>query len=62
MTRTAISHLAQQALDAMKRAVRKVLKEHKQLGQPIFVLKDGHVQRIPASKISYRPHRKATTK
>jgi len=62
MTQSSIFHLAQQALGAMERAVQKALKEHKRLGNPIYVMKDDRIQRIPASKISFRPYRKSAKK
>jgi hypothetical protein len=37
--------------DAMRRAVRRAVWEHKQLGQPIYALKDGRPQWIPPEEI-----------
>ena len=36
---------------AMQRATRRVLWEHKQLGYPIYALKDGRMQWIPPDEI-----------
>ncbi len=39
---------------ALREAVRKTLREHKQKGLPIFIWKDAHVVRIPARNIPSR--------
>jgi hypothetical protein len=37
--------------EAMRRAVRRAVWEHKQLGYPIYALKDGRMQWIPPNEI-----------
>ena len=51
MTQAKLTLIADQAVIAMKRAVIKVMQEHKQLGLPLSVWKNGKIVRIPASKI-----------
>lgn len=46
--------LAIKAEQALKQAVRKVIIEHKQTGDPLVVWRDGKVVRIPASKLRVR--------
>ncbi len=36
---------------AMRRAVQRAVWEHKQLGDPIYALKDGRMQWIPPEEI-----------
>jgi hypothetical protein len=38
-------------MDAVRRAVRRAVWEHKQLGYPIFAMKDGAMQWIPPDDI-----------
>ena len=38
-------------MDSMRRAVQRAVWEHKQLGYPIFALKDGTMQWIPPEEI-----------
>ena len=37
--------------EAMRRAVRRAVWEHKQLGYPIYAMKDGKMQWIPPEEI-----------
>lgn len=37
--------------EAMRRAVRRAIWEHKQLGYPIYAMKDGKAQWIPPEEI-----------
>jgi hypothetical protein len=37
--------------ESMRRAVRRAVWEHKQLGYPIFAMKDGKMQWIPPEEI-----------
>lgn len=51
MTQNGISKIAFQALEAMEKAVQKLFRERKQMGQPVYILKNGRVTKIPAEKI-----------
>ena len=53
MTRQKQMALAQEALDAMRRAVRRLRREHRKTGEPLYVLKNGRV-----TKIILRPKRR----
>ncbi len=46
--------LAIKAEQALKKAVRKVVIEHKQTGDPLVVWRDGKVVHIPASRLRVR--------
>jgi hypothetical protein len=50
--------LSDRALKAMKRAVANVLKEHRLTGDPIYVLRNGKVVQVPASKIGRKGYSK----
>lgn len=39
---------------AMKRAFRRVLEEHKRLGRPVAIWRAGKVVRIPADRLSHK--------
>ena len=43
--------LQDKAMLALKAAVRKVIKEHKESGRPLVIWRDGKVVKIPASQI-----------
>jgi hypothetical protein len=47
-----ISLLHSQAEQALKKAVRKVIEEHKKSGQPLAIWRNGKVVRLSAKKIS----------
>jgi hypothetical protein len=38
--------------EAMRRAVQRAVWEHKQLGYPIYAMKDGEMQWIPPDEIN----------
>jgi hypothetical protein len=38
-------------VEAMRRAVQRAVWEHKQLGYPIYAMKDGQMQWIPPDEI-----------
>ncbi|MBI1976060.1 MAG: hypothetical protein HYS56_00955 [Candidatus Omnitrophica bacterium] len=42
------------AEQALKKAVRKVIIEHKQTGDPLVVWRDGKIVHIPASRLRVR--------
>ncbi len=46
--------LAIKAEQALKKAVRKVIIEHKQTGDPLVVWRDGKIVHIPASRLRVR--------
>ena len=48
---TKAQKIHQQAEKAMREAVKKVVIEHKRLGMPLSVWKDGKVVRIPAKSV-----------
>jgi len=43
--------LLNKAVQAMRKAVRKVIIEHKLRKQPLIVWKDGKVVRLPANRL-----------
>jgi len=43
--------LQDKAMLALKAAVRKVIKEHKESGRPLVIWRDGKVVKIPASQL-----------
>lgn len=43
--------LSQNAQKAMRKAVRNVIADRKMRGQPLIVLRDGKVVRIPADQL-----------
>jgi hypothetical protein len=45
--------LGNEALEAMRRAVRRLRREHRKSGRPLYILKDGRV-----TKVILRPKRK----
>jgi hypothetical protein len=54
MTREEQKALGQAALNAMRRAVRRVREQHRKTGDPLYVLRDGRV-----TKVVLRPRRRA---
>ena len=50
MTRQNRMALADAALQAMRRAVRRVRREHRKSGEPIYVLKNGRVTKVTLRK------------
>lgn len=50
-----ISSLASQAERALKQAVRHLIKEHQQTGQPVVVWRAGKVVKIPADRLLRQP-------
>ena len=42
---------SEKAEEALKRAVAKAIEEHRRMGVPIVIWKDGRVQVIPAESI-----------
>ena len=54
LTRRQEIALGNEALDAMRRAVRKLRREHRKSGRPLYVLKNGRV-----TKVTLRPKRRA---
>ena len=38
--------LANEALEAMRRAVRRLWREHRKSGRPLYILKDGRVTKV----------------
>lgn len=46
--------LAIKAEQALKRAVRKVIIEHKQTGDPLVIWHDGKVVHVPANRLRVR--------
>ncbi len=43
--------LHEKAFAAMKKAVKKVIEEHKESGQPLIVWRKGRIVRIPAKDL-----------
>ena len=46
-----ISALSSKAEKALQQAVRQVIKDHKQTGQPVVIWHAGKVIRIPAARL-----------
>ena len=46
-----IALLQAKAEKALKKAVRKVVEEHKRAGSPLFIWREGKVVKVPASAL-----------
>jgi len=46
LTREQEIALGNEALEAMRRAVRRVWREHRKSGLPLYILKDGRVTKV----------------
>lgn len=46
-----ISALSLKAQKALRQAVRRLVQEHRRLGQPVVVWREGKVVRIPANRL-----------
>ena len=53
LTRQQEIALGNEALEAMRRAVRRLRREHRKSGRPLYVLKNGRV-----TKVILRPRRR----
>ena len=53
LTRQQETALGNEALEAMRRAVRRLRREHRKSGRPLYVLKNGRV-----TKVVLRPQRR----
>jgi len=49
--------LVEKAEEALKAAVAKVIKEHKQLGLPLVIWRDGKVVHVPPEELEVREAR-----
>jgi hypothetical protein len=54
LTRQEQIALGNEALEAMRRAVRRLWREHRKSGRPLYILKNGRV-----TKVTFRPKRRA---
>jgi len=46
-----VSALSSKAEKALRRAVRRVVEEHRRTGQPVVIWRAGKVVRIPANRL-----------
>ncbi len=53
LTREEQIALGNEALEAMRRAVRRLWREHRKSGLPLYILKNGRV-----TKVTFRPKRR----